>query len=209
MLELQVRKLTLEQAEEIYKKHLKEDFPPAELKPFLVIRKAWMKNNYYAYGFYEKASETLCAYAFFLADHKKRALLLDYFAVSRELRGSGYGSRALEMLRRECADWDTIIIEVEDDELPGLDEETRRLRKRRIAFYTEAGCRMTTTRSRLWGVDYRIMVIPLQDNQAEKNTAEKICSLYQGMYDKSILKMRFQITEDPDIPQQAGGVSNS
>ncbi len=198
MPELQVRKLTLEQAEEIYKKYLKEDFPSAELKPFLVIRQAWVKNNYSAYGFYEKASDKLCAYAFFLADHKKRALLLDYFAVYKGLRGSGYGSHALELLRRECADWNTIIIEVEDDELPGLDEETRRIRKRRIAFYTGAGCRMTTTRSRVWGVDYRIMVMPLRDVQAEENTAEKVRSLYQGMYDKNILKMRFKIIEEPN-----------
>lgn len=191
-----MRKLTLGQAEEIYKEHLKDDFPPAELKPFLVIRQAWMKNNYHAYGFYEKTSQALCAYAFFLADHENKVLLLDYFAVCKGLRGSGYGTHALELLRKECADWNTIIIEVEDDELPELDEETRNIRKRRIAFYTEAGCCMTTTRSRLWGVDYRIMAIPLKDGQTEENAAKKIYYLYQGMYDRNILKLRFKITAE-------------
>ena len=81
---LQVRKLTFAQAARIYKEHLKKDFPPAEVKPLLVIRQAWNKGNYHAYGFYEKVDtqeEALCAYAFFLADNTNRVLLLDYFAV--------------------------------------------------------------------------------------------------------------------------------
>ena len=50
------------------------------------------------YGFYERRKgqreETLCAYAFLLADYKRKMLLLDYFAVCGQLRGSGYGSHA-------------------------------------------------------------------------------------------------------------------
>ena len=103
---LQVRKLTFAQAARIYKEHLKKDFPPAEVKPLLVIRQAWNKGNYHAYGFYENMDtqeEVLCAYAFFLADNTNRVLLLDYFAVCGPLRGSGYGSLALALLQKECA----------------------------------------------------------------------------------------------------------
>lgn len=199
---LQVRELTFAQAAEIYKKHLKRDFPPAEVKPLLVIRQAWMKNRYHAYGFYKKfdKEEVLCAYAFFLADNKNRMLLLDYFAVCEPLRGSGYGSCALGLLRRECAGWNAIVIEVEDDELPALDEETRRTRQRRIAFYETSGCFMTTTRSRLWGVDYRIMVMTGPEEEKQDDTvqsmAEKIRSLYEGMYEGKILKKHFEITAE-------------
>ena len=174
--------LTINVAEEIYEKHLKGDFPPDEVKPFSIIKEMWSKKNYYMYGFYEKGKgqreETLCAYAFLLADHKRKMLLLDYFAVCGQLRGSGYGSCALAMLREECADWNGIMIEVEDDELPGLDEETRKVRQRRIAFYKGTDCQMTTTRSRLWGVDYRIMVLPVMDSQAGEDMAGKIRSVY-------------------------------
>lgn len=206
MAELQVQRLTLKQAEEVYRKYMEKDFPPAELKPFTVIRQAWMEEHYHAYGFYgktgaveESGEKVLCAYAFFMADNKNRVLLLDYFAVCKPLRGSGYGSRALALLREECSGWDGILIEVEDDELPGLDEETRRTRQRRIAFYTSAGCRMTTARSRLWGVDYRIMAMPLTDRRAQENAAEKIRSVYQclyGMQADSILKKHFEITAE-------------
>lgn len=200
MADLQVKELTLDQAEAIYKKHLKIDFPPAEVKPFLTIKQMWKKRNYYAYAFYERAAEAgedqLCAYAFLMADHENRVLLLDYFAVCSQLRGSGYGSRALELLREECADWNCIIVEVEDDELPGLDEETRNTRKRRISFYTNAGCRMTTARSLLWGVEYRIMILPVMDEQAQEDAAEKLQSVYRRMYAWEILKKHFKITAE-------------
>lgn len=190
--------LTINVAEEIYEKHLNGDFPPDEVKPFSIIKEMWSKKNYYMYGFYEKGKgqreETLCAYAFLLADHKRKMLLLDYFAVCGQLRGSGYGSCSLAMLREECADWNGIMIEVEDDELPGLDEETRKVRQRRIAFYKGADCQMTTTRSRLWGVDYRIMVLPVMDSQAGEDMAGKIRSVYQCMYDDAVLQKRFAIT---------------
>lgn len=200
MEELQVKKLTLDQAEEVYKKYLMVDFPREEVKPFPVIRKTWEKKSYCAYGFYEKTpddgADRLCSYAFLMADIKNQMLLLDYFAVSSQLRGSGYGSKALNLLQKECADWNGIVVEVEDDELVNLDMKTRDTRQRRIAFYTNAGCRMTTTRSRLWSVDYRIMVMPLMDSRADENAAGKITSVYQCMYEEKILKKYFEITAE-------------
>ena len=126
MVKLQARQLTLAQAEEIYDKYLKADFPPEEVKPFSAIRRMWEQKNYHTYGFYEQeaAGDLLCAYAFLMADNEKRMLLLDYFAVCSQLRGSGYGSLALALLRKECAGWNGILVEVEDDGLPGLEEET-------------------------------------------------------------------------------------
>lgn len=53
---------------------------------------------------------------------------------------------------------------------------------------------MTTTRSRLWGVDYRIMVLPVMDSQAGEDMAGKIRSVYQCMYDDAVLQKRFAIT---------------
>ena len=195
---LYARELTINEPEEIYEKHLRRDFPPDEVKPFSIIREMSSKRNYYMYGFYERGKgqgeETLCAYAFLLADYKRKMLLLDYFAVCGQLRGSGYGSHALAMLREECAAWNGIMIEVEDDELPGLDEETRKVRQRRIVFYKGANCQMTTTRCRLWGVDYRIMILPVMDSRAGEDMAIKIRSVYQCMYDDAILQKRFAIT---------------
>ena len=189
---LHIEHLTLEQAREIYGTYAQSDFPPEEIKPFRVIEETWGRGSYHAYGFYE--GTTLCAYAFLVADVEKRLLLLDYFAVVGERRGQGYGSRALALLREGCAEWNALVIEVEDDELPDINEETRDMRKRRISFYTAAGCLMSTTRSRLWGVDYRIMVMPLTDQHAPRCMAEKLHAIYNNLYHEDVLRQHFAIT---------------
>ena len=192
-------KVSLETAREIYDTYMKADFPPEEIKPFPVIEKMWKKNSYFVYAFYENADDghsVLCAYAFLLADNKKRVLLLDYFAVCAQKRGAGYGSCALSLLQEACADWNALIVEVEDDETEAINEETRTTRKRRISFYKEAGCHMTDVRSLLWGVNYRIMVMKLSDRYAGEHIEEKLVSLYRGMYNEKKLKENFKILSE-------------
>lgn len=195
---LQAKQLTLAGAQEIYDNYLKADFPPEEVKPFSAIRRMWEQKNYHAYGFYEQAAggEILCAYAFLMADSEKQMLLLDYFAVNSQLRGSGYGSAALALLREKCAGWNGILVEVEDDELPGLEEGIVNTRRRRISFYINAGCQMTTARSWLWGVDYRIMMLPVMDPHASEHAAKKLQAVYRCMYEEKILEQHFKITAE-------------
>ena len=192
MPEVRAERLTIEQAGEIYKNYAHRDFPPEEIKPFGVIEEAWGKGGYLAYGFYEKTE--LRAYAFLVADKEKHVLLLDYFAVVRQNRGEGFGSCALALLREACEEWNALVIEVEDDELPNIDEETRIARKRRISFYSNAGCHMTAVRSSIWGVDYRIMVMPLRDQCAQGCMAEKLFSIYRSLYHEKVLRQHFEIT---------------
>lgn len=189
---IRAERLTLEQARDIYAAQVPADFPPDEIKPFAVIEEAWERDGYFACGFYE--GTTLCAYAFLVADVEKQVLLLDYFAVSRQRRGEGIGSRALGLLRETCGSWNALVVEVEDDELPDTDEETRAARKRRISFYTNAGCLMSAVRSRLWGVDYRIMVLPLRDPHASGCMAEKLISIYKSLYSEETLRQHLEIT---------------
>lgn len=184
--------LTFAQAREIYETYAKEDFPPEEIKPIGVIEDAWKRGSYHAYGFYEDT--VLCAYAFLLANEEKRVLLLDYFAVLRTRRGQRIGSRALALLRETCAEWNALVIEVEDDELPDIDQEKRDMRKRRISFYTASGCQMSAVRSRLWGVDYRIMVLPLRDPYAQGCMADKLHAIYRKLYCEDVLQQHFAIT---------------
>lgn len=200
-------KVSLEMAREIYETNMKADFPPEEIKPFPVIEKMWKKQSYFVYAFYENVPEggteenagngrALCAYAFLLADNKNQVLLLDYFAVCAQKRGTGYGSYALSLLQDACAGWNALIVEVENDEMEDIDNQTRITRKRRISFYMAAGCHMTDVKSRLWGVNYRIMVMPLSDRYAGEHIEEKLVSLYSGMYNQKKLKENFEILSE-------------
>ncbi len=201
MAELHAKRLTLTQAKEIYDRYMGEDFPPEELKPFRMIEDMYDRGHYLTYGFYETVEtegmrkEVLRAYAFFVADHANRMLLLDYFAACADIRSRGYGSAALRQMREIFADWKGIVIEVEDDEI-AAEESIRDIRKRRIAFYTRNGCCMTSTRSYVFGVDYRIMVLPITDGRAGECLAQKVTDLYRCMHNEDVLRKMFKITAE-------------
>jgi GNAT superfamily N-acetyltransferase len=197
MIQLQAKKLTIEETKEIYAAYMHRDFPPEELKPFYMIEDMWSRESYFTYGFYENVGVSgerkLRAYAFFVADNKERVLLLDYFAAVAETRGQGYGSAALQSLKTVCSDWKQIVIEVEDNELE-LPEKVREIRNRRIAFYTGNGCLMTTTRSWVFGVDYRIMVLPVTQEWTGESMAGAVTSIYHCMHCEELLEKNFRIT---------------
>ena len=53
---------------------------------------------------------------------------------------------------------------------------------------------MTATRSRVWGVDYRIMIMPMSDRHVGERLAERGTALYDSMYDTETMKKHFAIT---------------
>ena len=83
--------LTLPEIREIYRKRLKHDFPANEVKPLARIEKAFRDGRYRCYGVRE--GDDLLAYAFFVLTGD--LYLLDYYAVKKDLSGSGIGSAGL------------------------------------------------------------------------------------------------------------------
>lgn len=187
-----IRQLQLEEARAVYIGNAHKDFPSDELKPFSMIEKLWNKGCYKCYGFYDKAGDVLRAYAFTVADESADMLLLDYFAVCMEARGQGYGAAALCLLKETCTECGGIIIEVED-EASAASKEERLVRKRRIAFYEKNGVLMTDIRSFAFGVDYRLMVMPLKNEPAMNQVGEKLAAIYKMMLPEEIYKKAFGI----------------
>ena len=132
-----VRKLNESALRGIYDAYMHEAFPPAELKPLAVMLRLMERGRYLCYGYYRNGR--LAAYAFFYR-HDSRVLLLDYFAVTPELRGRGVGSAFLAAL-------DAVLggvcilgeVEMPDSHDAGLNA----MRLRRIAFYERAGFSLT------------------------------------------------------------------
>ena len=198
-----IKPLELEEARAVYIGHAHQDFPSDELKPFSMIEKLWNNRCYFGYGFYEtdgnnetteiKSSEpVLRAYAFLVADDSTNMLLLDYFAVCEESREKGYGSYALSLLKENCMDFGGILFEVEDDTCTE-DEEEKVIRRRRIAFYEKCGVIMTDTKSHVFGVDYKLMVMPLADKDSVRQIDEKLTSMYKLMLPKSVFESVFRL----------------
>ena len=132
-----VRKLNESALRGIYDAYMHEAFPPAELKPLAVMLRLMERGRYLCYGYYRNGR--LAAYAFFYR-HDSRVLLLDYFAVTPELRGRGVGSAFLAALDAVLSGV-CILGEVEmpDSHDAGLNA----MRLRRIAFYERAGFSLT------------------------------------------------------------------
>jgi GNAT superfamily N-acetyltransferase len=66
-------------------------------------------------------------------------MFLIYFATRPEVRGRGYGSKILDMLRREFEDYRIFLVTEPLD--PGAPD--NEMRARRQAFYRRNGCRDT------------------------------------------------------------------
>lgn len=87
------------------------------------------------------------------ASEGKETALLDYFAISADARGGGYGSRALKLLLERYAG-KTYIFEVEmrDENAPNAAQ-----RERRIAFYLRGGLQETGLFVHAYDTDFEIL----------------------------------------------------
>ena len=96
--------LNVEQAQSIYRSQMVRDFPESELKPFASVQGMMMRGLYEPLAFYDEAG-ALMAYAWQAVLPQCRNVLLDYFAVLPQYRGSG-AERACRLLRPAQAEPD-------------------------------------------------------------------------------------------------------
>lgn len=170
-----VRKLNEAALRGIYGVYMHEAFPPAELKPLAAMLRLMERGRYLCYGYYRDGR--LAAYAFFYR-HAGRVLLLDYFAVTPELRGRGVGSAFLAALDVVLGDV-CILAEVEtpDSHDAGLNA----MRLRRIAFYERAGFSLTGAACRLYGVHYAIIARHLPAELSSAGLRALLREVYSGL----------------------------
>ena len=186
--------------EELYKKFISADFPSNELRQLKMI-KSLMKNGFYSvYAAYENGEIT--GYACFLKGKTiKNTVLLDYFAVRKDLRGQGKGSLFLSQLvghiRKTEPYVSFIAVECENPEKTSVSEKAEN-RRRRIRFYTQNGAVITDTGWYVFGVDYNLLVIKTSDKTVPDNFAENLYRLYmEGLslnpFFREIAKKRIKI----------------
>lgn len=179
---LEIKPLLLDEVQKIYDAHMHEAFPPDELKPFSSMAALAARGLYFCYALYENG--ILTGYAYFTSAENGQYLLLDYFAILRERRGEGLGSKFLQMLREHLkGSCDAVLIEAEDPKTAkNTGEHTERTR--RIAFYTRNGCVRTDTNCLLYGVDYAILALPVDTALPEEKVLfDALVAIYHTMFD--------------------------
>lgn len=177
-----VKKLAEDALAEIYHTYMKQDFPQSELKPLSHILHSAEAGFGFSLGIYEE--EELAGYAVFILCEETKCALLDYFAILKDKRGGGLGHRAISLFEtyfeENLPQVDGMYIESERISA-AENEEQRRIRQRRIAFYLSCGCEMTAFRSVLFGVDYSVLYRRF-GTEGQEGSIEALDALYKKMF---------------------------
>ncbi len=152
---MELKELDLKQFEEIYFKYLVNDFPKNEVQPFEMIVTLYNENRYSFFGMYEK--NEYVGYASVMNYNKY--YLLSYYAVSKEKRGKGLGSKALTLLKENLInEADVLILETENPSFAKSDEE-KIIQENRIEFYKKNGCIDCGIEVEVYFVEYNLFTL--------------------------------------------------
>lgn len=174
---MEIDALGAEELKALYETRLREDFPPSELRPYSNMKYLLERGAYRCFACRE-AGET-AAYALFAVS--RGAALLDYYAVEPSRRGKGVGSRFLTELKGLSGQFGApyVIIEAESVESAETPEQVAE-RQRRLRFYAHCGCIATGVYSLLFGVEYRILALPL--GEAPHPSDGEVKAALEGLY---------------------------
>ena len=182
--------LTLPEIREIYRKRMTDDFPENELKSLSVIEKVFREGRYQCYGARDGAG--ILAYAFFILTED--LCMLDYFAVRKDLRGSGIGSGFLKALSCRCFRGAACVLaEVDDPAFAGNDEE-KAVRERRLAFYLRNGLLDTGARARTFGADFLILEFPKGKPHSRAEAGGFYSRIYRSLLPERIYEQSVAIS---------------
>lgn len=174
---MQIVRLTAAECEELYNTALPRDFPAAELKPFAEIRRLLEAGVYEPLLLTDDVGARL-AYAWQVVLPGQRTALLDYFAVRCDLRGSGVGTAALQLVR----DYDAMRVQdlMLECEHPAEAPDPA-VARRRIGFYLRAGARATALESRVFGTRYAVLALPCGGTAPDATLCKELRALYRVM----------------------------
>ena len=165
-----IQRLEREEAHRLYLARFREDFVPSELRPWGSILRL-MDQGAYSIFACKEAGEIL-AYAAFI--QCPGALLLDYFAVGPARRGQGVGTAFFHGLQKLPALGQASCLYIEAESLESAPTpQERETRRRRIQFYTRCGCVESPWYAYLFGVEYRILLLPLEGVQRDSAHAHR------------------------------------
>ena len=196
MLTFSVETLSLPQIRALYRKRMKQDFPPDELKPLAMIEKALARDEYVCYGAVN--GNDILAYAYFvkLKEQEKPYALFDYYAVRQDIRDRGVGSRFMQaLIAGPLREMDCVLLEVDDPARAETPEETDK-RKRRLAFYLRNGLRDADVKATVYGVQFKILTLPVGRALSREEVRQKYAALYRALLPESLFQEKVFIHPD-------------
>ena len=182
---MELTELSAEVLAEVYDRYMRTDFPQDELKPLERILYTMETGLCCAYGMYEQ--DELRGYAIFIVPDGLRYGLLDYLAVLKKYRGTGVGHTFFEQVGNVLATKYPALkgFYIESENIAfAADKDERQTREKRISFYKQNNCIMTTLESRLFGVNYSILMYDFGEKSAVSTTVKDLDDIYREMFKK-------------------------
>lgn len=177
------RRLTRPEWTALYCEQMERDFPPSELKPRELLAALEDRGVNTLWGAYR--GETLTGYYVLAQAPGNAALLLDYFAVLPQFRGTGCGGEILRHLRQTLPEGQYLLIESENPK-DAADLADRKTRERRVAFYRRNGAALSSVTVWLFGVEYVLLTL------GGTPSAEQTKADYQALYRYMLPEERFR-----------------
>ncbi len=193
---LEMKRLELDELVKVYEERLILDFPPEELKPLSVLTSLMQRGLYLCYGLFDEGE--MVAYAFFMRVEGYRDILIDYLAVSAKSRGKGYGSRFLTLMKEELMEFDSIIFEVESGKSANTSEEVEICQKR-LEFYKKNGLQDTSLRVSLFGIDMKLLYLPLRNAPSDQGIKDVLDFIYDEFFGVELHKEKVIIFESNNL----------
>lgn len=154
-----------------------EAFPANERKPFWLMKRKQKQKETNMWCIMDGQAFIGLAITMEVDD----LVVLDYFAICKELRGKGYGTKALGALKDMYQDR-KLILEIEDVETEGPDQEMRVKRK---SFYLANGLKEMGVKVTLYGVDMELLGVNCKVTFAEYKNV--YTTLYGSAPDKYVV----------------------
>lgn len=167
-----LKKITEEEAIKIYNEYLQFDFKDEEIPSFTDYKKMIGLEGFETLIYEENEEQK----AYILQRKKEKDIMIFFFAVLKQYRGQGIGSKCIKELKQYAGNRN-VIIEVETEENAKNSEENMVI-KSRIKFYEKLGF------EKIKNIKYNIKGHPYYLMTLEKNIiTEEIINKVKAMYD--------------------------
>ncbi len=186
---MELKQFNIEETKYIYNTYMLVDFPSSELKSLKKIVRLMGLGKYLSFGVYE--GETLIGYAFFMTN--ENIVLLDYFAILKDKRNGGYGSKSIALLSDYFKEkFDVFVLESEDPAF-GKNKNDIVIRQRRVNFYKKNKFKVTNIVSKVYTVEF--VIFSKNDKIKDENEVAKgLYNLYVAMSNEEKCKENVFIT---------------
>lgn len=171
--------LNLNRFEALYNGEMQDDFPAAELKPWSLLKKQYDRGLCKAFELCDFGVRK--AYVVFEIPQSGNVWLVDYFAVLKAERGSGFGGMALKTIKNNVPA-DAVMFEIERPD-EAADEADLSVRTRRKRFYLKNGVVETGVTSVAdGGIGYEILCMPIKKYAVGEAAEQAMLAIYRTLF---------------------------